>query len=147
VLVTACPPNGLAVTASPSAFRRCATSFSSVFLSGSGATALYCDAVCERRVSPSCGCHCRSDSSSPIAAGNVHGSLSLPLCVSGRVAMVSAEAALVMTKATEHFIGWVTSKAMANKDLRDRKKVSLNYHDLPPLVVQNPDQLQFATDL
>jgi len=64
-----------------------------------------------------------------------------------RVAMVSAEAALVMTKATEHFIGWVTSKAMANKDLRDRKKVSLNYHDLPPLVAQNPDQLQFATDL
>lgn len=64
-----------------------------------------------------------------------------------RVAVVSTEAALVMTKATEHFLGWVTSKAMASKDLRDRKKVSLNYQDLPPLVAQHPEQLEFVTDL
>jgi hypothetical protein len=65
----------------------------------------------------------------------------------GRVAVVSTEAALVMTKATEHFIGWVTSKAMANKDVRERKKESLDYNDLPPLVAQHPEQLEFATDL
>jgi hypothetical protein len=67
--------------------------------------------------------------------------------VSGRVAVVSTEAALVMTKAAEHFIGWLTKKAMANKDVRDRKKVCLNYQDLPPLVAQHPEQLEFATDL
>jgi hypothetical protein len=70
------------------------------------------------------------------------------LCfLSRRVAAVSTEASLVMTKAAEHFIGWVTKKAIANKDLRERKKVCLNYHDLPPLVAQNPDQLEFAGDL
>ena len=52
-----------------------------------------------------------------------------------------------MTKAAEHFIGWLTTKAMANKDVRDRKKVCLNYQDLPPLVAQNPEQLEFVTDL
>jgi hypothetical protein len=66
---------------------------------------------------------------------------------SSRVAVVSTEAAHVMTKAAEHFIGWITTKAMANKDVRDRKKVCLNYHDLPPLLAQNPEQLEFATDL
>lgn len=64
-----------------------------------------------------------------------------------RVAVVTAEAALVMTKAAEQFIGWITSKALANKDVRDRKKVCLNYQDLPPLLEQNPEQLEFATDL
>ena len=53
----------------------------------------------------------------------------------------------MMTKAAEQFIGWITSKALANKDVRDRKKVCLNYQDLPPLVEQNPEQLEFATDL
>ena len=60
---------------------------------------------------------------------------------------MTTEAALVMTKAAEHFIGWLTKKAMANKDIRDRKKVCLNYQDLPPLVGQHPEQLEFATDL
>ena len=60
---------------------------------------------------------------------------------------MSTEAALVMTKAAEHFIGWVTKKAIANKDLRDRKKVLLSYQDLPPLISQHPEQLEFATDL
>jgi hypothetical protein len=63
------------------------------------------------------------------------------------VAVVTTEAALVMTKATEHFIGWVTRKAMANKDLRERKKQMLDYNDLPPLVAQHPEQLEFLTDL
>jgi len=52
-----------------------------------------------------------------------------------------------MTKATEHFIGWVTRKAMANKDSRERKKQTLDYNDLPPLVGQHPEQLEFVTDL
>jgi len=67
--------------------------------------------------------------------------------VPSRVANVTTEAAHVMTKATEHFIGWLTKKAMANKDVRDRKKVCLNYQDLTPLLEQNPEQLEFATDL
>lgn len=63
------------------------------------------------------------------------------------MAVVTTEAALVMTKATEHFIGWVTRKAMANKDSRERKKQTLDYNDLPPLVGQHPEQLEFVTDL
>ena len=39
------------------------------------------------------------------------------------------------------------SLAMANKDVRERKKESLDYNDLPPLVAQHPEQLEFATDL
>ena len=64
-----------------------------------------------------------------------------------RVAVVSTEAALVMTKAAEHFIGWMTCKAMANKDTKDRKKACLDYQDLTPLLGQHPEQLEFATDL
>jgi hypothetical protein len=45
------------------------------------------------------------------------------------VAVVTTEAALVMTKAAEQFFGWITSKALANKDARDRKKVCLNYQE------------------
>jgi len=41
----------------------------------------------------------------------------------------------------------VTRKAMANKDLRERKKQMLDYNDLPPLVAQHPEQLEFLTDL
>eukprot|EP00960_Hanusia_phi_P052274 761363-Hanusia_phi.AAC.1 len=66
--------------------------------------------------------------------------------VNDRVAALSNDAAFLMTKATESFIGWVTSKAFALREARDKRRV-LEYNDFPPCVSEFPDQLEFCTDL
>mmetsp|Transcript_1171 Transcript_1171/g.3650 ORF Transcript_1171/g.3650 Transcript_1171/m.3650 type:complete len:352 (-) Transcript_1171:335-1390(-) len=63
-----------------------------------------------------------------------------------RVAALSNDAAFLMTKATETFIGWVTSKAFALREARDKRRV-LEYNDFPHCVSEYPDQLEFCTDL
>ncbi|KAJ1475249.1 hypothetical protein T484DRAFT_1910015, partial [Baffinella frigidus] len=64
-----------------------------------------------------------------------------------RVAMVTTEAAVLMTRAAEQFIGWLTTKAMDGKPDGGRARKSFDYADLPPLLEEHPDRLEFLTDL